>query len=240
MQTRFVVNFDFRTKNDEIQFSEIINHFNFIIAQIDEFSKNKRDWYETGYSRKQALSQLAFRNGDILDNTRSKWERRYKKNNPLFVDGVWDANDDAHCCGISYRKMYYAEKNRASVEFTLVPDDEGDILSRFIVLISKLASFFVCSYVNIDSKGYSVLGRNVFPDRLHAGWMLFIPHTVLPELIPEAAKVVPVVDNGRQKGTIIVSTEDVFDGDNPVHIAKANDIEIRLLDLGFLPLMADL
>lgn len=79
MQTRFVVNFDFRTKNDEIQFSEIINHFNFIIAQIDEFSKHKRDWYETGYSRKQALSQLAFRNGDILDNTRSKWERRYKK-----------------------------------------------------------------------------------------------------------------------------------------------------------------
>ncbi|MDZ3240547.1 immunity 52 family protein [Klebsiella pneumoniae] len=43
-----------------------------------------------------------------------------------------------------------------------------------------------------------------------------------------------------QKGTIIVSTEEIFDGNNKEHIGKANDIEIKLLDLGLLPLMTEL
>ena len=103
MDTRFVVNFDFRIKNDDIQLSQIIEHFTFIIAQIDTLSLIEKDWYETGYSRKQALNQIAFHNGSITDNTRLKWESRYKKTMPMFVDGVWDANDDKHSCGISYR-----------------------------------------------------------------------------------------------------------------------------------------
>ena len=85
-----------------------------------------------------------------------------------------------------------------------------------------------------------MLGKNVFPDRLAVGWLLYIPHIVIPELITEAARVVPIVDDKKQKGTIVVSTEEVFDGNNKDHIGKANDIEIRLLDLGLLPLMTEL
>ncbi|HDT2096864.1 TPA: immunity 52 family protein [Enterobacter roggenkampii] len=70
--------------------------------------------------------------------------------------------------------------------------------------------------------------------------MLFIPAVLLPNLIPEAARVVPVIKNDKQIGTIVVSTEDVFDGNNKEHIAKSNDIEIRLLDLGVLPLVTEL
>lgn len=240
MDIRFVMNFDFRNNSDDIQFSEIIEHFIFIISQVDNFKKNKKNWYETGYSRKQALSQTAFQDGNITDNTRSKWERRYKKNKPLFIDGVWDANDDDHSYGISYRKMFYDEKNRVSVELSLVPLSSENILNQFIVLISQLSSYFNCSYVSVDSKGYSVFGKNVFPDRLAVGWMLYIPHMVMPELIIEAARIVPVMDDNKQKGTIIVSTDEIFDGNNEEHIGKANDIEIKLLDLGLLPLMTEL
>ncbi|PLV61894.1 hypothetical protein NV64_07330 [Erwinia sp. B116] len=71
--------------------------------------------------------------------------------------------------------------------------------------------------------------------------MLYIPAVILAELIPEAARVVPVLnEGGTQKGTIIVPTEDVFDGSKKEHIDKSNDIEIRLLDLGLLPLMTEL
>ena len=79
MGTRFVVNFDFRIKDDDIKLSQIIEHFIFIIAQINNLSQMEKDWYETGFSRKQALNQVAFQNGSITDNTRLKWERRYKK-----------------------------------------------------------------------------------------------------------------------------------------------------------------
>ncbi|MDG9870720.1 immunity 52 family protein, partial [Enterobacter roggenkampii] len=47
-------------------------------------------------------------------------------------------------------------------------------------------------------------------------------------------------DGNKQKGTIVVSTEKIFDGNNKEHIGKANDIEIKLLDLGFLPLITEL
>ena len=79
MGTRFVVNFDYRTKNDDIQLLQIIEHFIFIIAQLNKLTQAEKNWYETGYSRKQALNQIAFQNGSITDNTRLKWERRYKK-----------------------------------------------------------------------------------------------------------------------------------------------------------------
>ncbi|HAS0918211.1 DotU family type IV/VI secretion system protein [Enterobacter cloacae] len=55
-----------------------------------------------------------------------------------------------------------------------------------------------------------------------------------------AAKIVPIIENAKQKGTIVVSTEEIFDGSNKEHIGKANDIEIKLLDLGLLPLMTEL
>lgn len=240
MDTRFIINFDFRNKSGDIQFSDVIEHFNHIIKQTDELLQTKNNWYETGFSRKQAMNQIAFQDGNISKNTRAKWERRYKNDYPLFVDGVWNAADDAHSCGISYRKMFYDERNRASVELSVVPKNESELLTRLFSFMSRLVSLFDCSYMSVDSKGYSVLRRSVFPDRLSVGWMLYIPHIVFPELIPDAARVVAVMDHGKQKGTIIVSTNDMFDGSNKEHIAKANDIEIILLDLGFLPLISEL
>ncbi|HCI6169388.1 TPA: immunity 52 family protein [Klebsiella quasipneumoniae subsp. quasipneumoniae] len=96
------------------------------------------------------------------------------------------------------------------------------------------------SWIKVDSKCYWRNDCNFFPDRVYVGWMLYLPHIVFPELIPEAAKIVPVFDGEKQKGTIVVSTEEIFDGNNKEHIGKANDIEIRLLDLGLLPLMTEL
>ncbi|HEE0518139.1 TPA: hypothetical protein R6335_004439 [Klebsiella pneumoniae] len=42
MGTRFVVNFDYRTKNDDIQFSQIVEHFAFIIAQLNKLFQVER------------------------------------------------------------------------------------------------------------------------------------------------------------------------------------------------------
>ncbi|ELY6206101.1 immunity 52 family protein, partial [Cronobacter sakazakii] len=93
---------------------------------------------------------------------------------------------------------------------------------------------------SINTNGYWNANKNVFPDRMYVGWMIYIPEIILPDLITEASTVIPVVVAEKQIGTIVVSTDDIFDGNNIEHIRKANDIEIRLLDLGFLPLMTEL
>lgn len=120
-----------------------------------------------------------------------------------------------------------------------IPSNELTV-SKIFDLITNIANEFKCSHISLETNGYTLHGRNVFPDRLSSGWMLYIPHVVLPELIPEAARVIPVMDGNKQKGTIVVSTEKIFDGNNKEHIGKANDIEIKLLDLGFLPLITEL
>jgi hypothetical protein len=196
-------------------------------------------WYGTGFSKKQALSHLAFDNNKITENTFIKWDKRYKKDTPLFVESVWDGKGD-YSSSINYRKFLFDQANRANVELHMVSQNENLDLESFIVLFSNIACYFECSYINADTKGYRFFDNNVFPDRLSVGWMLYIPAILLPELIPEAARVIPVMDGEKQKGTIVVSTEEIFDGENKEHVGKANDIEIKLLDLGFLPLITEL
>lgn len=240
MNTRFSIGFDFRHHDEDIIFDEVVVHFCIFTKLIDFLYKNKKIWLETGFSRKNALKHIAFENNVITDNTYSKWINEYNKDKPLFVNGVWDGGPDTSSSGISYRKMFFDEKNRVNVAFNLFIDNECINVTDFVVLLSKLACDFNCSYINVESNGYRFFDNNVFPDRLSVGWMVYIPSMILPELIPEAASVVPVMDDGKQKGTIVVSTEEIFDGNNKEHIGRSNNIEIKLLDLGLLPLMTEL
>ncbi|WP_241767190.1 Imm52 family immunity protein [Buttiauxella noackiae] len=233
------VNYSFRVGSGNITFEKIIEQFSFLVIESNGLLGKCYEWYETGYSKKQALSRIAFEKNRISENTYLKWERKYKKDSPLFVESIWDGKGD-FSSSINYRKMFFDQINRADVELHLVSQNENIDVERFVELITNIACYLDCSYINADSKGYRFFDKNVFPDRLSVGWMLYIPHVLLPELIPEAARVVPVMDGEKQKGTIIVSTEEIFDGNNKEHIGKANDIEIKLLDLGLLPLMTEL
>ncbi|MCS5881561.1 immunity 52 family protein [Klebsiella variicola subsp. variicola] len=156
------------------------------------------------------------------------------------MESIWDGNDDECSNGINYRKMFFDEKNRVAVNAELNISSDRFEISRVLNMISNLANKFKCSHISLESKGYTFIVEMYSPDRLSVGWMLYLPHVIIPDLVPEAAEVVPVMDGKKQKGTIVVSTEEVFDGNNKEHIGKANDIEIRLLDLGLLPLLTEL
>lgn len=181
----------------------------------------------------------AFECNKISEETFLKWNKGYEKDSPLFVEGVWDGVGD-YSSAIEYRKMFIDQPNRVNVELHLVSEDKSISTKNFVNLFSSIACHFDCSYINAENKGYGFYDRNVFSDRVYVGWVLYLPHIVLPELISEAARTVPVFDGENQKGTIIVSTEEIFYGCNKYHIGKANDIEIRLLDLGLLPLITEL
>jgi Immunity protein 52 len=80
------------------------------------------------------------------------------------------------------------------------------------------------------------LKQQVFPNRPGAGWMLYLARAITPKELPEAAELVPVIEGGKQKGTIIVSVMgEVFSADNSEHVKIANAIEVRLADQDLLP-----
>lgn len=203
------------------------------------FGKNKV-WYEKGYSKKQALQYIVFSGSMASQDIVDKWSVRCKKDYPLLIEGVWDGENDNSICSINYMRKHVNNPAKTNIEISLTGSEREVTTEKMIVFFKEVINDKFDAYAFIHTNGYWFNEHNVFPDRICAGWMIYIPHIINDSLIPEAAKIVPVMLQDKQKGTIIVSIGEIFDGTNKEHIAKANDIEIRLLDLGLLPLMTEL
>ncbi|WP_082230372.1 Imm52 family immunity protein [Pluralibacter gergoviae] len=245
-------------RSESIKPTELATLFQGVTKQLDELLGTKRSWYEQGYSRKQALQYKIFTEDGLSEDVLARWENEYKKGYPNWTTGIWDGGSDEDSAGIdcypSYSSTHRREKPLSLVISFSVELDQTIFNTKEMIdfLIFLLHSTDNCTYSCVESGGYSFseiipkengcdeVYKKVFPDRISCGWILFLPAIILPDLIPEAASVIPVLKDNKQIGTIIVSTEEIFDGNNKEHIGKANDIEIKLLDLGLLPLMTEL
>ncbi|ELY2477479.1 immunity 52 family protein [Cronobacter sakazakii] len=244
--------------NEPIKPIELASLFRRVKKILDEIVGNKHSWYEQGYSRKQALEYEIFDEDRLCKDILARWELEYKKEYPNWTAGIWNGGSDEHSAGVDCYPVYSSTRRRKNplrlvVSFSIDLNQtklNAEKMINFVNFLLFSTDGCTCSYVEsggyrfpeIIPRGnsYAEIYKKVFPDRISCGWMLFIPAFILPHLIPEAARVVPVMKGNRQTGTIVVSTDEIFDGNNTEHIRKANDIEIRLLDLGLLPLMTDL
>ena len=212
----------------------------YISRLIDSLLKTKKRWYEKGYSRKQALEHIVFNHDKLEPGVIERWSKQIKKSSPSIIEGIWDGEVESRICSINYIKKHIENLKKTNLDVSITCNVEEVNVTNVIEFITSLVCNKRNVYASINTNGYWNNSNNVFPDRIPVGWMIYIPAIILAELIHEAAQVVPVMDGEKQKGTIVVSTEDVFDGSNKDHICKANDIEIKLLDLGLLPLMTEL
>lgn len=53
------INFNFRTNTDDISFDDVVYNFNYLSNELGDLLSTQPVWYETGYSRKQALNSCA-------------------------------------------------------------------------------------------------------------------------------------------------------------------------------------
>ena len=224
--------------DDDIQVNESLNGMFEISQKMEKLLEKRKTWFFSGHSKKDALENIAFDDNGPTKNAIAIVSKHYKKNKPLINESFWDGEQYGESCSISHYMMFILNPKKGM--FVIGMDEKMENTEKMISMVMFLARTRNKAYVAVDSKGYKLNKYNVFPDRIYVGWMLYIPHVVLPNLVPQAAKVIPVMDGDKQKGTIVISTEDIFDGSNKEHIAKANDLEIRLLDLGLLPLMTEL
>lgn len=227
---------DTETPSVESCLEELFN----VSTLIDELLETKKCWYEKGFSRKKALEHIVFNHKKAEAEVVEKWRNQIQKDYPLIIEGVWDGEIDSKICSINYIKKHLENPKKVSLDIGITCNETEVSTEKVIEFMKSLIGNKHHGFATINTNGYWNNNENVFPDRIIAGWMIYVPMVILPELIPEAANIVPVSVAQKQKGTIIVTTEDIFDGRNKVHIGKANDIEIKLLDLGLLPLMTEL
>ncbi|MFD0707067.1 Imm52 family immunity protein [Photorhabdus akhurstii] len=210
-----------------------------ITRQIDVFFNQGKAWYLTGYSRKEALKHLVFDEQGPTEVAIKSFEKDYKKNFPALINGIWDGEKDELSSGMSYRKMLIDRPNWVWLEMNLRIDSHQFDVSRLIDFVKYLAASRDFPYIQVENNGYTVKGKQVFPDRLSVGWMLYQPRIIDKFYLPMAEDVLPMYQNNEQIGTLIITKKGIFDGRNQEDIDKSNDLEIQLVNLGLLPLITE-
>ncbi|OCQ51362.1 hypothetical protein Ppb6_03457 [Photorhabdus australis subsp. thailandensis] len=210
-----------------------------ITRQIDIFFGQKKIWYLTGYSRKQALKNVVFDEQGPTEVAIKDFEKIYRKNFPSLITGIWDGEKDELSCGISYKRMSSVRPNWIWLTLDLSIDSSQLNISKLIDLIKYLSISCDCPYIQVETNGYTLSQHNVFPDRLSVGWMLYQPRIIDKSYLPMAEDVLPVHQNNEQVGTLIITKKGIFDGESQDDIDKSNDVEIQLVNLGLLPLITE-
>ncbi|PHM45105.1 hypothetical protein Xmau_01312 [Xenorhabdus mauleonii] len=208
-----------------------------ITQQLNTFFNRHKTWYLPGNSRKEALLHTVFNDQGITEEAIQAFEKGYTEKNPILIKGIWDGENDES--SIQYQNYRRDRLGQTEITLNINIDKKDFKLSSLIEFIKNLVLNRSLPYVLIEINGYSLYGKQVFPDRLSAGWMLYLPTEIDPALVSMAEEILSISDKEDQIGTLIITTKEIFDIENKEHINKANDIEICLRDLQLLPLLSE-
>jgi hypothetical protein len=151
--------------------------------------------------------------------------------------GVWNGKDNEG--GIAYTTTYNTGRIPSDLEFSA--DNVVDFFDyrNLNKLVQSVITIWNPMLVKIAPAGY--FKYRVFPDRPPVGWMIYLPFEITTKQVPEAAQMISITDdsNKKRQGTLIITTTETFDVDNPEHIKKANAIETRLVDQDLLPTLRE-
>ncbi|MCW7762949.1 Imm52 family immunity protein [Photorhabdus luminescens] len=210
-----------------------------ITRQIDIFFRKEKTWFLKGYSRKEALKHIVFDEQGPTDEAVSYFEKSYKKYFPSLIEGIWDGEKDELSSSVSYNKLSTKGPNWVRLELNLKIDSSQLGIARLIEFVEYLATSRDFPYIQVETNEYTLRNKQVFPDRLSVGWMLYQPRIIDKSYLPMVEDVLPVYQNNEQIGTLIITKKGIFDGRDQDDIDKSNDVEIQLVNLGLLPLITE-
>ncbi|MBS9437809.1 hypothetical protein EAE91_11720 [Photorhabdus noenieputensis] len=210
-----------------------------ITQQIDHFFVRHKTWFLTGHTRKEALEHPVFEGQHPTKKAVQVFEKNYKENFPFMGKSIWDGEDDDLACSLFYESYRSDRLGQTNITIRLNINEKDFQFSRLIDFITFLVFSRNTPYIMVETNGYTLKRNQVFPDRLSAGWMIYLPFVIDRSLLPMADKILPIANDKEQLGTLIITKKGIFDGENQDDIDKANDVEIQLLNLGLLPLITE-
>ncbi|MBS9437808.1 hypothetical protein EAE91_11715 [Photorhabdus noenieputensis] len=210
-----------------------------ITQQIDQLFGRQKNWYLTGHTRKEALEHLVFEGDHPTEKAVQVFEESYKEDFPFIGKQIWDGEVDDLACSLFYENYRIDRLGQTKITIRLNIDEKAFQFSRLIDFITFLVLSRNAPYIMVETNGYTLKRNQVFPDRLSAGWMIYLPFVIDPSLLPMADEILPIANDKEQLGTLIITKKGIFNGENQDDIDKANDVEIQLLNLGLLPLITE-
>ena len=215
-----------------------IEQINGILKIQHQYLVKRQDWYLCATSKKEASIYKMFDKDGVTEIGLKKMTQRYNKGNGYFSLPIWDKETEQASLlyilsegsfGQSF-KVYVIIDFR-SLEITL------DDVQKFCLALSE---HFDDAYITVNNN-YSNY-KMAFPDRLSAAWMIYLPKVQLSHnIVPQAFDVISPTDHeGHAAGSLVVTLPHFFDVMNTDDIKAVNSVDIKLRELGLLPLYADL
>lgn len=211
-----------------------------LLASEDSFSK---EWFLRAKRVQDAwLYPLLDESGDVASAIQAVLNTRYQNSAGAISVALWNGKEEeTEGAAIGYRYRCDPIPDELEIEYPnpisgLKRLSNAESTKR---IAAYLAENWTPLFISAAPFFYGEV--KVFQDRPGVGWMLYLPIALTAQQVPEAGALIPVMEDKKQKGTIIISiTDGPFDIDNPEHVKIANAIEIRLVDQDLLPRYVDL
>ncbi|WP_370578499.1 hypothetical protein ABX014_21265 [Snodgrassella alvi] len=163
--------------------------------------------------------------------------QRYNKEKDRFSLAIWDKKTEqsALLYMLSDEGSGQSFKVRIIIDFRSLEITLDDA-QKFCLALSE---HFDDAYITVNNN-YSE-DKMVFPDRLSAAWMIYLPKVQLSHnIVPQAFDVISPTDHeGHAAGSLVVTVPHFFDERNTDDIKAVRRVDIKLHELGLLPLYVD-
>ena len=214
-----------------------IEQINGILKIQHQYLVKRQDWYLCATSKKEASIYKMFDKDGVTEIGLKKMTQRYNKEKDCFSLAIWDKKTEQ----VSLVYMLSDEGSGQSFNVRIIIDFRSleitlDDAQKFCLALSE---HFDDAYITVNNN-YSE-DKMVFPDRLSAAWMIYLPKVQLSHnIVPQAFDVISPTDHeGHAAGSLVVTLPHFFDDMNTDDIKAVNSVDIKLRELGLLPRYAD-
>ena len=214
-----------------------IEQINGILKIQHQYLVKRQDWYLCATSKKEASIYKMFDKDGVTEIGLKKMTQRYNKEKDCFSLAIWDKKTEQG----SLVYMLSDEGSGQSFNVRIIITFRSleitlDDAQKFCLALSE---HFDDAYITVNNN-YSE-DKMVFPDRLSAAWMIYLPKVQLSHnIVPQAFDVISPTDHeGHAAGSLVITLPHFFDEKNTDDIKAVNSVDIKLRELGLLPRYAD-
>lgn len=238
MSLYLTVSANFRTGTSLPSIDDQYNDLWKLAKSLETVGQPINDWFPPADTEANSLLNRAFTPSGVSPSALAL-AKADKSNlaSDLRTLGVWNGKDDEGA--IVFTATYNTGRVPSDLDFSADAVTEFIEYGNVVKLVKAVITTWNPMLVKVAPSGYSK--HRVFPDRPAVGWMIYLPFEISERQVPEATQIIPIMaaDGKKRQGTLIVTTTDTFDVNNPDHIKKANAIETRLVDQDLLPTLRE-
>ena len=215
-----------------------IEQINGILKIQHQYLVKRQDWYLCATSKKKASIYKMFDKDGVTEIGLKKMTQRYNKEKDRFSLAIWDKKTEQG--SLLYMLSEEGSGQSFKVHINIVFRSLEITLDDAQKFCLALSEHFDDAYITVNNN-YSNY-KMAFPDRLSAAWMIYLPKVQLSHnIVPQAFDVISPTDHeGHAAGSLVITLPHFFDEKNTDDIKAVHRVDIKLRELGLLPLYADL